>query len=116
MSEKTKDELLEEFSRLLPGAPSDPIFLENARLQVRCTEDIEQALSTRRGAITNVVNSANQLHETIATMTTAVISGVRSDRSHRKPVNTGQSRRLSSYSTENRCNTTVVLKSGSYGT
>src|SRR5262249_52999549 len=33
-----------------------------------------------------------------------LISGVRSDRSPRKPVNIGQSWRLSSYSTENSCN------------
>jgi len=33
----------------------------------------------------------------------AFISGVRRDRSPRKPINIGHSRRLSSYSTENRC-------------
>jgi hypothetical protein len=50
----------------------------------------------------NIVLSLDSPHQE-RMMFTAVISGVRSDRSPRKPVNIGESRRLSSYSTENCC-------------
>src|SRR5215813_4169786 len=47
----------------------------------------------------NIVLSLDSPHQE-RMMITAVISGVRSDRSPRKPINIGESRRLSSYSTE----------------
>ena len=46
-----------------------PFFREEAELQVRCTEDIEQSLSTLQGTITEMVNSADKLHRTVTTMT-----------------------------------------------